>query len=241
MAPPDSIQLQHELPSDVPPLKENDPAVTRAIARHVAQWFGPVEGTMEEAKSIYFPLMRHMCLPNDRLDCVTLVTSGISTLPMNVPAGTEAPRLVEFIQHLPKYWRPPTPAEHETSRLAWLAKNYPLSQMTMVSRMPAMFGTFFAPGHTISDSPKPDPFAPGVDFCAWYVRIPRSIPKEAMFIGKGKGTIALLEVVPLYQEELALINKKGSEEIERRWKRFDPTMMYDPKRPNFGKKKLGLF
>jgi hypothetical protein len=94
-------------------------------------------------------------------------------------------------------------ADHPLSQEAFAdeANYWPIRRLKMIARMPHLLGSSFAAGHTIATNP-PEPLHPGSEFCA--LGLVEPLDPDARTIRTKDGLeITLLQVVPMYREELA--------------------------------------
>jgi hypothetical protein len=166
-----------------------------AITAHVEKHFGKVELVFHELLSDELHVDVLIVAPREDRPCWTLVTSGMSEKPMNVPAGQTAPRRAELLMTLDPSW--------EMDRERWSDERHywPIRQLKILARWPSRNGTFFAARHTTSDDP-PKPYADDTPFAALALLDP--LDPEARRLRSPDGEeIALYQVIPLHAEELA--------------------------------------
>lgn len=164
------------------------------IEAHVAQHFGAVRGVFHELVSdlVHVDLLFVEIGPEH--PWITVVTSGMSDLPMAVPAGSTAPPRIELVLRLM--------ANHPLDQAAWQDERHywPFRHLKQLARMPHQLATWFAAGQTVATDP-PTPVAPGEDFCGFgFVELLNPAARELR--AADGTTIAFLQVVPLYREEL---------------------------------------
>jgi len=77
-----------------------------AIGAHIERHLGPVSGVFHEIISDLVHIDVHVVPANDQFPHLRLVTSGMSDLPMTVPAevDADAPRYMELMVTLPADW-----------------------------------------------------------------------------------------------------------------------------------------
>src|SRR5690606_17276637 len=100
-----------------------------------------------------------MVLPTKERPFVTLVTSGMSELPMHVPDGNSSPRFAELVMLLAPTGELSQEAFRD-ERVYW-----PIRHLKQLARMPHLLDTWLSAGQTVSTEP-PEPVADGVPFCA---------------------------------------------------------------------------
>ena len=165
-----------------------------AITAHVEQHFGKVDRVFHEAISDLVHLDILIVEPTAEVPYLTLVTSGMSELPMTVPAGEIGPRYAELVMLL----MPDHPMDQES----WQdPKNYwPIRHLKQLARMPHTLDTWLAAGQTVSTDP-PEAVAPGVPFCGLGV-LEVLDPAARRLRVDDTVEIGFLQVVALHPEEL---------------------------------------
>lgn len=150
-------------------------------------------------------------------DVYALVTSGMSDLPMNVPAKAKAPSRVELVF----YCAEPKPEYVETMR--WIA-HFPHDQKTWVGS-----------AHTIPNGNPPAPFwgSPILDtilLMPTIVKRDQELPDQLSIAGQG---VDLLWVVPLTKAECDLKLAKGLDAILDLFQQNSHPHVFDPHRPSY--------
>ncbi len=187
---PESTAGQGEgTPSNAPPAGESH---LEDITAHVERCFGPVRRVMHEIVSdrVHVDvLIADVAIGHPY---VTIVTSGMSDLPMQSKDGS--PTRCEVMMRLM--------ANHPLSEESFAdeASYWPIRRLKMIARMPHLLGSSFAAGHTLATDP-PEPVSPGSEFCALGLLEPLD-PAARTLRTKDGLEIALLQVVPMYREEL---------------------------------------
>ncbi|MFN9757433.1 MAG: suppressor of fused domain protein [Planctomycetota bacterium] len=163
------------------------------ITAHVERCFGPVRRVLHEVVSDHVHVDVLIAEVAEDHPYVTLVTSGMSDLPM--PSQDGGPTRCEVMIRLM--------ADHPLSQEAFAdeANYWPIRRLKMIARMPHLLGSSFAAGHTIATNP-PEPLHPGSEFCALGLVEPLD-PGARTIRTKDGLEITLLQVVPMYREELA--------------------------------------
>lgn len=164
------------------------------VTAHVERHYGPVETVFHELVSDRIHLDVLVVAPRPGRDRWTLVTSGVSDLPMTVPDGAPFPRHAELVLHLETTWAPGDEG-FEDERNYW-----PIRQLKRLGRLPHDTASWLGPNHTCADDP-PEPYAPGIPFCAMLV-LEASVPAVRRLACADGTEIAFYEVVPLQRDEL---------------------------------------
>ncbi|WP_294995533.1 suppressor of fused domain protein [uncultured Stenotrophomonas sp.] len=236
VSPGGSPILVHSRQKDfTPPQGE---AHIEAIGAHIERHLGPVSGVFHEIISDLVHIDVHVVPANDQFPYLRLVTSGMSDLPMSVPAEVDAavPRYMELMVTLPADW-PITQEAFEDERHYW-----PVRLLKGMARLPHEYDTWLGFGHTIPNGHPSEPYAPGVGFDGAIVLPPVTTPEEfaELVLDDGR-TIAFMTLMPLYPEEMDLKLKKGAEALLDRFDAKDIQDVIEPGRTNVAKKRFGLF
>ena len=165
-----------------------------AITAHVEQHFGPVENVFHELLSDQVHVDVLLVAPSEARPYVTLVTSGMSELPMHVPEGDASPRFAELVLSL-------VPAgELSQEGFADERVYWPIRHLKQLARMPHLLDTWLAAGQTVSTDP-PEPVCDGVPFCALGVlELLDEAPRRLQV--RDDLQIAFYQVVALREDEL---------------------------------------
>src|SRR5262245_23182027 len=75
------------------------------ISDHIEEHLGKVASVFHEIVSDTVHIDVHIVKPDEDFPFTRLVTSGMSDLPMTIPAGTDVPRFMELMITLPGNWR----------------------------------------------------------------------------------------------------------------------------------------
>jgi hypothetical protein len=162
------------------------------ITAHIERCYGPVRRVMHEVISDHVHVDVLIADVAEDHPYITIVTSGMSDLPMQSKDGS--PVRCEVMMRLM--------VNHPLSQEAFAdeANYWPIRRLKMIARMPHLLGSSFAAGHTIATDP-PEPVYAGSEFCALGLVEPLD-PDARTFRTKDGLEIALLQVVPMYREEL---------------------------------------
>ena len=185
--------------------------------------YAPIFGEAENVSHEIFPLIPHIDVFQYKrrsaggAEVCALVTSGMSDLPMKVPAKLNAPRRVELIF----YCTEAKPEYIETLR--WLA-HFPHDQKTWIGV-----------GHTIPNGNPPAPFwgssiLDTILFMPTIVNKDRGISTELVL---DSDPVDLLWVVPLSTPECNLKLEKGYNAIIELFQQHRHPHVYQPERASY--------
>lgn len=209
-----------------------------AIGAHIERHLGPVSGVFHEIISDLVHIDVHVVPATDQFPYLRLVTSGMSDLPMTVPAEVEVdvPRYMELMVTLPADW-PISQDAFEDERNYW-----PVRLLKGMARLPHEYDTWLGFGHTIPNGHPSEPYAPGVGFDGAIVLPPVTTPEDfAELVLEDGRTIAFMTLMPLYPEEMDLKLKKGAEALLDRFDAKNIQDVIEPGRTNVARKRFGLF
>lgn len=202
------------------------------IVKHIEKHLGPIENVFHEIVSDLVHVDVH-CVP-PRPDCpwITLVTTGMSDRPMNVPPEAEAFRYAELLINLPPDW-PLTMEALKDDNNYW-----PIRWLKYLARFPHEYDTWLGYGHTVANGNPPEPFASRVPFSGMLLELPLSAGTEfgRLEIGKEK-VIFFFALVPLYADEMNLKLKRGVEHLENLFEKHKVRDVVDVSRPNVAVKR----
>jgi hypothetical protein len=210
------------------------------IVQHVTRYIGVPEKVYHEVESDLVHLDVLVVYPEEGRDYWTLVTSGMSDLPMNTPEGLEEQRYAELMICLPRSWKLPVDKED------WAGTGeevyWPIYWLKTLARMPHALETWLGEGHTVPNGDPPEPYAKGTKLCCAMLMTP-SIAAEGfgeLEIDAEK-KVHFYAVVPIYKEEMALKLKQGTAALIEKLHSAGVNEVLGVKRKNVGKKKWGIF
>lgn len=202
-----------------------DDSSIEAISDHIEKHVGPIENVWHELISDLVHIDVHQIAPTDERPWWTLVTSGMSDIPMSAPEGAEDFRYTELMICLPKDW-PMEEKEFDKDENYW-----PVYWLKYLARFPHQHETWLSWGHTIPNGDPAEPIGPGTNMTGLILLQPMTVTTDfwSLPIREDK-TINFFAVFPLYDEEMELKLKKGAEEIEQLFEKNKITEILDPRR-----------
>lgn len=170
-----------------------------ALEAHLTEFLGDRFTVLSEKASRDIHLDVQVFPPSAAVPHLTLVTAGMSDLPMRVP-GTDTELRMELMLALPPGWSGLDP--FDGAALADEENFWPLRLLKDVARYPSSFDAFLAWGHTVDGS------AGGLDsgpapFSGAVVAPPLGYPAELMRAPTPRGDVQILAVIPLTGSEMA--------------------------------------
>ena len=209
----------------------SDDLCADAIAEHVTQHVGPVTDVFHEARPHLFQLDVLVVGPQEARPYATLVTCGMSTLPMRIPIENpddlgRVPELryAELLLCLPPDW-PLAPEAFQNEEHYW-----PVRWLKKLARFPHLHEGWLGLGHTVPNGDPPEPFAANTRLSGWLVDQPLLFPADLQKLRAGDKTINFYAIVPLYDEEMTLKVRKGSAALAHLLDRSGVSELIDPAR-----------
>ncbi|MDO5608012.1 MAG: suppressor of fused domain protein [Capnocytophaga sp.] len=209
---------------------ENEAVYLEEITRHLEKHIGPVESVFHEILSEYVHIDVHWIKPNEAFPYNILVTSGMSDMPMHLPAGLENPRQYmygEMMVILPAHW--------EISEEAFENENnyWPVYFLKMLARLPHQYKSWLAYGHTLPNGENADPIA-NTNFGCMMVMPPFvTFDEDFLQMETSDGNIInFYAMIPLYKEEMELKLNLGVEALLDKFDDYGILEVIDINRPN---------
>ena len=206
------------------------------ISDHIEEHIGKVSMVFHEILSDTVHIDVHHVEPTRERPFHTLITSGMSDLPMSVPASVEAASFMELMVTLPQSWK----VNDKSFRLEeWY---WPVRQLKFLARFPHKYDTWLGWGHTIPNGDPPAPFASNTKLCGVILLPSVNVPQKFhdLRINDNK-TIEFFSVVPLFEEEMNLKLARGSDLLLEKFDKYEVSDIIDVNRRNVAKKRFGLF
>ncbi len=197
------------------------------LEAHITKHLGEVDYIRHQKKSYLVHVDLHHIAPTPERPFYTIVTSGMSDLPMHVPQGSGAAPRMEVFMHLPPSW----PLDYESLRDGpWY---WPLEKLQSLAQFPHANKTFLASGHMVRNDDTPQPFAENTRLAAVFLQPSSLVPAEFhhMQLSRDK-FVRLLNVVPIYAEERELVLAQGASALRQRFADFGINEIVCLNRPN---------
>ena len=200
------------------------------IEAHIERFVGKPETVIHEISSEFVHVDVHVVRPTLERNFYTLVTSGMSDLPMKVPEGLEKYRFAELMLCLPENW--PVPKDYEVVEGSW-NQDWPIDALRFLARMPHQYKTWLGWGHSVPNGNPPQPVAVDSNFCGFVLLEPRTVRDEfhSLVTASGK-RIYFLAVYPVYQEEMSLKVNERANRLDDLFSEYKITELLDPNRRN---------
>lgn len=194
----DPIYRHTEPVGDLTPAPRDEQRRT-ANEFHLRRHLGDDYVTLSEQHSWGITLDLHVFAPSQAHPYVTVVTAGMSDVPMTMPPGYDGERL-ELLIGLPAGWPGLDPVGGPA--LQNEINYWPIRMLKELARIPHTYDSYLAWGHTIVDQDGAL-FHDSVDFSAALIGPPLGYPPELMRATTPVGDTQYLAVFPITPAELA--------------------------------------
>ena len=206
------------------------------ISDHIEKPLGPIKSVFHEIVSDTVHVDVMWVEPSGERPFHTLITSGMSDRPMQVPEGLEELAFIELMVTLPENWQIDEKS-FEDERWYW-----PVGNLKFLARFPHKFDTWLGDGHTIPNGDPPEPYASDTKLNGMLIVPPLMVSDDFRTLrAHDDVSIHFMSCVPLYQEEMDLKLKKGVDALLELFDKNDITELIDPARKNVARKRFGLF
>lgn len=206
------------------------------ISDHIEQHLGLISSVFHELVSDTVHIDVHVVPASEDFPAVRLVTSGMSDLPMTVPEDSGFPEFAELMVTLPADWKLDQES-FKDERWYW-----PIRLLKDLARLPHKHATWLGYGHTVPNGHPAEPYAPGVPFTGTIVLPPLGTPPEFEQLSiPGVKEIQFYSLVPLFQEEMDLKLREGSDALLERFDEHDVTDFIDIGRRNVARRRAWPF
>ena len=212
------------------------------ISKHIEKHIGKVETIFHEIISNLVHIDVHWVKPSKEFPFHTLITSGMSDKPMNVPDGCEENKFAELCILLPSDWN----IRDEKFELLDKAfpdesSYWPVRWLKIIARFPHEYNTWLGWGHTIPNGENAEPFAENTKLGCMLLMPALNFPIEfyELKIDENK-TIRFYCLYPIYKEEMDYKLVKGIDALMDKFDKYKISNIIDINRKNTCTKK-GLF
>lgn len=197
----------------------------QAIDDHVAEHIGKIENVWHEIVSDIVHIDVHVVPPRPERPYYTLVTSGMSDLPMNAPEGAEDWKFSELMLCLPPDW-PLTTEAFKDERNYW-----PVRWLKTLARFPHEYETWLSVAHTIPNGEPPEPLAENTAFAGFMLVPPltTSVEFHELLVPPLR-TIHFHALLPLTAAEMEFKLKHGADALMERLEKAKVTELIDLRR-----------
>lgn len=205
------------------------------ITRHLERHLGPVQQIWRDEVVQPVPVDVVHVAASETRPVHTLVTVGMSSVAMSVPANANAPSRLELMMILPRGWRFNVEAmrEHE-----W---NWPIEQLRRLARAPMARGSWLGWGSVVPNGDPPQPLASNTRLCGFVIVPSLHVPPAFYELRTRAADVTFYAAVPLYYEEMQLAHEKSAKLLFERLLDHEVRDLVDVKRRNVARKRFGFF
>lgn len=209
-----------------------DPDLVEAVGRHLDATVARVETVFHEIVSDALHIDVLHIPPAIGRRFHTLVTSGMSEVPMRTPEEAADFRFAELSILLEPGWRLEQ-AAFSDERWYW-----PIRLLKSLARLPLEHETWLGFGHTVASADPPAPYAPDTSLCGAIVLPPMTLGEPFSRMTRADGAFTCFwSVVPLYEQELRFKMEHGVDALLDRFDAAGVTDVVSRDRADFGQKK----
>jgi hypothetical protein len=192
------------------------------VAEHVRRQIGPIDALFYDVGTAEPRVDLAHVRSTPRRPYEVVVTSGMSALPMAVPATAPQLAYADVLALLPRDW-PIDQTEWRDERAYW-----PIRLLRTLARYPHQTGSWLGFGHTVGNG-NPEfgtqPYSPGTALCAAMLMPPLTLGRTAWVLRRPDGRqCCFWAVVPLHASELRFKARRG---IDALLERFDRAQVFD--------------
>ncbi|MHA0858079.1 suppressor of fused domain protein [Paenibacillus sp. CMAA1364] len=233
----EAIFRYEERKEDFTVASEVDEAI-KVISDHVEQYIGKIDGVYHEILSDLVHVDIIIVKPTKEKNYYTLVTCGMSNLPMTVPEGAENFKFAELVICLPSDWKMSDEALKQD-------ENYwPILWLKKLARFPHEYGTWLYHAHTIPNGDPAEPFATNTALSGMILGIPATVDNVNDFftleISNDK-SIHFFSLIPIYTKEMDFKLKKGADALAEKLEQSGVNELVDLKRKSVCKNSFWIF
>jgi hypothetical protein len=178
------------------------------IEAHIARYVGKIDRVFHELASNFVHIDVHIIPPTTERPYYTLVTSGMSDKPMNVPVGAEDYRYAELMLCVPSEWKLEQ-ADLQDEQHYWVVR-----WLKILARLPHQYNTWLGVFHSIPNGDPPRPFAPNTKLSGIMLARPFLFEDEFWELAlRPDKTIHFYSLLPLYPEEMQYKLQHGGQPL----------------------------
>ena len=209
-----------------------DEHILEALEKHIEIHYGDNTEVFHEIVSDVIHIDVHIVRPCTERNYFTLITSGLSYLPMPVPEGYEAFTRSELILCLPPEW-PVLEGEYQKEKYWW-----PFRLIKELARLPHELDTYITPGTTIPNGDPLEPYSEETELCCAMTATPLLVDESFTTLDIDDQRISFQSIIPIYKEEMDFKLKNELDALLMRFEKKVPDIseLINPKRKNACKK-----
>jgi len=205
-----------------------DNQLIQAVSSHIERFIGKPANVLHELIPDDVHVDIHIVEPTEKRPFYTLVTSGMSEQPMDLPEEMleELTPHVELMLCLPRDWQ-----INKRDDKRW---NWPMKWLWFLAKYPFKFNTWIYVSHTIPNTEECEPFGPGTLQCCWFVRGPLTVSEDFQTMKYRERTVAFLALTAIYRGEMEFALSKEMDSLyalDQALEKSGITELVQPARP----------
>jgi len=178
------------------------------VENHIEQYIGKVDMVWHELISDLVHLDVHHIKPTPERNVHTLITTGMSDLPMSAPENAKDFKYAELLITLPAEWSI-SEGSFRDEKNYWI-----VGLLKMLARLPHEYETWLWWGHTVPNGNPPMPYHQSTKFVGAILAPPVTVSADFLTLKCNPDKeVHFFSVIPLYQEEMDLKLKKGMDAL----------------------------
>jgi hypothetical protein len=204
---------------------EKDPVLASELERHIAGHIGPVEEVFHEPYSDVVEIEVLRIEPTEERPYHVLMTCGMAQRAMSVPLGCADNAYAELTLALPAEW------SFDDADIDGDG-GWPIRLLRELARFPHENGTWLGALHTVPYGDGSETYALDTYLCGCILETPTHLPEAFRHLELSDGrSLQILQVTPLYIEELDYNLALGADTLMARFDELDFDRVVDPGRP----------
>lgn len=214
-------RYRHDQPAENPP-RFFDEKTAKKIESFIRTNIGEFETVFHEVVSRTIHVDVYRVEPTKEHNFITLVTGGMSAIPMNTPRQFRKFRFAELMISLPADWNLDKKSFQDESNY------WPIRMLKALARFPYENHTWLSIGHSVPNGDPPAPFSPNTGFTDVML-----FP-SAVFTGRAWSCrvgafkeVYYYSALPLYPSELQYKLDRGSDALMELFDEHDVSEVVD--------------
>jgi hypothetical protein len=218
--------IHHKARTAPPPLVAPHSDNLEAVEEHITRNLGVPATVFHEIVSTTVHIDVHIVRATPERPWVSLVTSGMSDIPMNAPEGAEEFRFAELMIRLPADWKLGEESFKQEEHY------WPVLWLKRLARFPHEYETWLSFGHSIPNGDPPEPLAPGMPFAGLVLSTPWVGGDDLATLRLADGTpVRFWSLIALHPSEIAFKLQHGSDALFEKLASAGYSDLFDPRRP----------
>lgn len=188
----------------------DSPDLISLVTAHIEEYVGDFDLVLHETVSDALHIDIHIVPADEERPFITLVTTGMSDLPMNVPEELDEFKYAELLICLPPDW-PLTMEAFEDEKNYW-----PIRWLKILARHPYYAATWFGINHTV---PTGEPVCEEIEMAGFLLAPPLFFAEEFFELEVSQEKkVYFYQVLPIHQDEMDLKIAQGADTL---WEKLE--------------------